>query len=156
MKVYNFYLLRHGKVDGEMQNRIAHHQAQRQQQSDIVHWSEHECPIQLAELLLTFTAQDVVLIDCLTLWLNNLIFELGSQPDETLLKQQIDQFVAAVEQCDAQLLLVANEVGLGIIPMGEVSRLFVDHAGWLNQKLAKVVNRVTFIAAGLAMPLKGR
>ena len=141
-------------VDAEMQNRIAHHQSSRQQQSDVVHWLEHECPVQLAELLLTFTAQDVVLIDCLTLWLNNLIFDLGSQPDETLLKQQIDQFVASVEQCDAQLLLVANEVGLGIVPMGEVSRLFVDHAGWLNQKLAKVVNRVTFVAAGLAMPFK--
>ncbi|WP_372882591.1 bifunctional adenosylcobinamide kinase/adenosylcobinamide-phosphate guanylyltransferase [Psychromonas sp.] len=139
--------------DAEMQKRIAHHQALRQQ-SNLLPWHEHECPIQLTSLLSTFTSQDVVLIDCLTLWLNNLIFELGSQPDEALLKQKIDRFVAAVEQCDAQLLLVANEVGLGIIPMGEVSRLFVDHAGWLNQKLAERVNRVTFIAAGLAMPLK--
>ena len=140
--------------DKEMQQRIAHHQALRQQQTDIVQWHEHECPTQLAKLLLTFTPQDVVLIDCLTLWLNNLIFELTEPVDENLLKQQVEQFVSAVKQCDAQLLLVANEVGLGVIPMGEISRLFVDHAGWLNQKLASIVNQVSFIAAGLAMPLK--
>ena len=140
--------------DKEMKQRIAHHQALREQQSDLVQWHEHECPIQLAKLLLTFTAQDVVLIDCLTLWLNNLIFELGDQLEEAALKAQVEQFISAVEQCDAQLLLVANEVGLGVIPMGEISRLFFDHAGWLTQKLAKCVNRVTFIAAGLAMPLK--
>lgn len=140
--------------DAEMQKRIAHHQKLRQQ-AHSVHWHEHECPTQLAALLPTFTAQDVVLIDCLTLWLNNLIFALGEKPDQALLKKEIARFVEAVEQCQAQLLLVANEVGLGVIPMGEVSRLFVDHAGWLNQKLAKRVQHVTFIAAGLAMPLKG-
>ncbi len=140
--------------DTEMQKRIAHHQKLRQQ-AHLMRWHEHECPTKLAALLSTFSDQDVVLIDCLTLWLNNLIFELGEQPDETMLKEKIAQFVSAVEQCQAQLLLVANEVGLGVIPMGEISRLFVDHAGWLNQKLARVVPQVTFIAAGLAMPLKG-
>ena len=140
--------------DKEMQKRIAHHQQLRQQEH-LLRWHEQECPTQLVDLLPTFSAQDVVLIDCLTLWLNNLIFAQGEQPDETMLKKQIEEFVFAVEQCPAQLLMVANEVGLGIIPMGEVSRLFVDHAGWLNQKLAKGVQQVTFIAAGLPLPLKG-
>ena len=120
--------------DKEMKKRIAHHQALRQQQFDLVQWHEHECPIQLAKLLLTFTAQDVVLIDCLTLWLNNLIFELDDQLDEAALKDQVEQFISAVKQCDAQLLLVANEVGLGVIPMGEISRLFVDHADLISNK----------------------
>lgn len=135
--------------DDEMQARIAHHQQQRTSE-----WQEHECPEQLPELIATFSAHDVVLVDCLTLWLNNVIYNHGQQAHEAEIKKRVEQLCFAVEQTPATLVIVANEVGLGVIPMGEVSRLFVDNAGWLNQALAKLATRVSFIAAGLPIVLK--
>lgn len=94
------------------------------------------------------------MVDCLTLWMNNIIYNHGQQASETQIKQQVSGLCEVVEQSAAKIILVSNEVGLGVIPMGEVSRLFVDNAGWMNQALAKVAQRVSFVAAGLPMTLK--
>ena len=94
--------------------------------------------------------KQILLIDCLTLWLNNQLFESPEQNFKTLFIDLVDALKAS--QCD--IFLVCNEVGLGIIPMGKISRIFVDQAGWLNQTLAANVDKVTFIAAGLPMTLK--
>ena len=136
-------------LDDEMRERIAHHQQRRDEL-----WAEHEVPVELAEKLQSFDQDDVVLIDCLTLWLNNVIFELGDDATNEQVEAVVEVLVKSVEQSPAQIIMVSNEVGLGVVPLGKVSRLFVDNAGRMNQSLARVVERVTLIAAGLPLNLK--
>lgn len=135
--------------DEEMQKRIQHHQLRRDER-----WTEHECPTQLPALIARFTENDVVLVDCLTLWINNIIFNQGETASESEIKTQVQDLVSALQRSPAAVVLVSNEVGLGVVPMGEVTRLFVDHAGWMNQAIAKVAQQVTFVAAGLPVQLK--
>lgn len=135
--------------DQEMRERIAHHQKQRGGE-----WQEYECPLHLSELLTSFATTDVVLVDCLTLWLNNWIFELGDECSNEKLEAEIEKLIQVVRGSDATLIFVSNEVGMGIVPLGAVSRYFVDNAGRMNQKLASVCHRVTFVAAGLPLVLK--
>ncbi|PFG56045.1 adenosylcobinamide kinase /adenosylcobinamide-phosphate guanylyltransferase [Vibrio sp. ES.051] len=135
--------------DEEMRERIAHHQNQRG-----AGWQEHECPHNLAALLAGFNSDDVVLIDCLTLWLNNWIFELGDACCNEKLEAEIKKLEQVVMGSSANLIFVSNEVGMGIVPMGTVSRHFVDNAGRMNQRLARACQRVTFVAAGLPLVLK--
>ncbi|MCF7452438.1 MULTISPECIES: bifunctional adenosylcobinamide kinase/adenosylcobinamide-phosphate guanylyltransferase [Vibrio] len=135
--------------DQEMRERIAHHQKQRGGE-----WQEYECPLHLSELLTNFANTDVVLVDCLTLWLNNWIFELGDECSNEKLEAEIEKLIQVVRGSDATLIFVSNEVGMGIVPLGAVSRYFVDNAGRMNQKLASVCHRVTFVAAGLPLVLK--
>ncbi|ELE7134021.1 bifunctional adenosylcobinamide kinase/adenosylcobinamide-phosphate guanylyltransferase [Vibrio harveyi] len=135
--------------DDEMKQRIVHHKQQRG-----AGWIEHECPRNLPELICEFSSQDVVLVDCLTLWLNNWIFELGDDCCNERLEEKIERLVNAAAQSEATLIFVSNEVGMGIVPLGAVSRYFVDNAGRMNQKLATVCERVTFVTAGLPLELK--
>ncbi|MFA0114362.1 bifunctional adenosylcobinamide kinase/adenosylcobinamide-phosphate guanylyltransferase [Vibrio sp. 10N.261.46.E11] len=136
-------------LDDEMRERIVHH---KQRRGEL--WIEHEAPVELAEKLLSFDQNDVVLIDCLTLWLNNIIFELGDDATNEQVEAVVEVLVKSVEQSPAQIIMVSNEVGLGVVPLGKVSRLFVDNAGRMNQALARVVARVTLVAAGLPLSLK--
>lgn len=136
--------------DEEMQQRIQHHQIQRGDD-----WQEHEVPVQLPPLLAGFGADDVVLVDCLTLWLNNVIYNDGNTLNADAISARVDGLVVALRQSDATVFLVSNEVGLGVVPLGEVSRRFVDHAGWMNQAIARCADSVTLIAAGLPLALKG-
>ena len=135
--------------DEEMKERIAHHQKRRNER-----WIEHEESRALEALFSGFGRHDVVLVDCLTLWLNNVIYDLGEEATNEQVELEIERLVSAINQSTAQFIMVSNEVGLGIVPMGKVSRLFVDNAGRMNQALARVVGNVTFIAAGLPMKLK--
>ena len=133
--------------DEEMAARIAHHRAQRPS-----HWLSVEEPLALAAALEAHARPGrCVLVDCLTLWLSNL---LGA-PDAARLAQERDALLALLPSVKGQLLLVSNEVGLGVVPMGELTRRFVDEAGRLHQALAAQCERVVFVAAGLPMPLKG-
>lgn len=136
-------------LDDEMRERIAHHKNCRGEQ-----WVEHEVPVELAVKLQSFNQDDVVLIDCLTLWLNNIIFELGDEATNAQVEAEVATLVKSVEQSPAQIIMVSNEVGLGVVPLGKVSRLFVDNAGRMNQALARVVEHVTLVAAGLPLHLK--
>ena len=135
--------------DEEMKERIAHHQQRRSER-----WIEHEESSALDTLFSGFDHNDIVLVDCLTLWLNNVIYNLGEEATNEQVELEIERLVSSVNQSNAQFIMVSNEVGLGIVPMGKVSRLFVDNAGRMNQALARVVANVTFIAAGLPMKLK--
>jgi adenosylcobinamide kinase/adenosylcobinamide-phosphate guanylyltransferase len=129
-----------------MAERIIHHQTRRPED-----WSLHECPIELTELLKTETQkQQVILVDCLTLWLNNQLHKNSGQNFSLLFSELID----SLKNSRAHIIFVSNEVGLGIIPMGEVTRRFVDEAGRLNQQLAQAADQVIFMVAGLPMPLK--
>jgi adenosylcobinamide kinase / adenosylcobinamide-phosphate guanylyltransferase len=133
--------------DAEMAARIAHHRDRRP-----AHWQSVEEPLALAGALRAYARPDrCVLVDCLTLWLSNL---LGDADDQRLGRE----YVALLEVLPAlpgELLLVSNEVGLGVVPMGELTRRFVDEAGRLHQALAARCERVLFVAAGLPLPLKG-
>lgn len=131
--------------DAEMAARIARHQAERPP-----HWRTVEQPLYLAAALQQAAgAGCCVLIDCLTLWLMNLL-EAG----DSVFAHERAALLAALPACCGEIILVSNEVGLGVIPLGELSRRFVDEAGWLNQDIARLAENVTFVAAGLPLSLK--
>ena len=132
--------------DAEMAARIAHHRARRPRQ-----WLCVEETIHLAEALRVYAREDrCILVDCLTLWLSNL---LGA--GETTLVREREQLLLGLPALSGELLLVSNEVGLGVVPLGELSRRFVDEAGRMHQDLAVASERVLFVAAGLPLVLKG-
>lgn len=131
--------------DAGMAARIAAHRARRP-----AHWRTVECGTGLAATLRAEAAPGrCLLVDCLTLWLTGLI----ETPDT--LTAEADRLLAALPQLPGHVILVGNEVGLGIVPPGEVSRRFLDAAGSLHQRLAAVCDRVTLVAAGLPLTLKG-
>lgn len=149
--------------DVEMQARIKKHQQDRMAKNDEITWQVIECPTELAQLLNNQNKtneinNNIYLVDCLTLWLNNIIFNLGETAEQQQIDVETEQLILAI--CKYQhtkkqhLVLVANEVGLGVVPLGKVSRLFVDNAGWLNQRIAKIANTVTLITAGIPLTLK--
>lgn len=134
-------------LDDEMAARIAHHQQQRP-----TDWQLRECPLELNTTLAEESQKkQIILVDCLTLWLNNQLFHYPQQPFSDL----YDGLIGSISNAKADIIFVANEVGLGIIPLGEISRTFVDEAGRLNQRIAQVADNVFFIAAGLPLRLKG-
>ncbi len=131
--------------DKEMQQRIDRHQQQRPS-----HWTTIESPYELTETLKQqATSQRCLLVDCLTLWLSNLLCEARDTEAarEALLK--------TLTELPGEIIFVSNEVGLGIIPMGSLSRRFVDESGRLHQSLAQQCDRVVFTAAGLPLIMKG-
>ena len=133
--------------DGEMAERIAHHRARRP-----VEWACVEEPLALADVLRRHARADrCVLVDCLTLWLSNLL----GHDDQGRFAQERDALLEVLPTLAGQVLLVSNEVGLGIVPMGALTRRFVDEAGRLHQALAERCERVLFVAAGLPLVLKG-
>lgn len=133
--------------DAEMAERIAHHRAQRP-----VHWLSVEEPLALADVLRAQARPGrCVLVDCLTLWLSNLLGDADESRFESERTALLDMFPSLT----GQVLLVSNEVGLGVVPMGELTRRFVDEAGRLHQALASQCERVVFVAAGMPLVLKG-
>jgi adenosylcobinamide kinase/adenosylcobinamide-phosphate guanylyltransferase len=133
--------------DAEMAARIAHHRARRPS-----HWLSVEEPLALADVLRAQARPErCVLVDCLTLWLSNLL----GHDDATRFARERAALLDALPALPGTVLLVSNEVGSGVVPMGELSRRFVDEAGRLHQALAAVCERVLFVAAGLPLALKG-
>ena len=128
--------------DKEMQARIDKHQSDR---SDA--WLLIEEPIQLARTISKLSQDRVIIVDCLTLWLSNCLHAGNWQA-------QRNDFIKQIESWQHDLFLVSNEVGMGIVPMGELSRKFVDEAGWLHQTLARHCHQVTQVIAGLPQKLK--
>ncbi len=129
--------------DAEMQTRIAHHQQSRDD-----HWQLIEEPLYLASQLNQFNdTNTVVLIDCLTLWLSNCMHHNCYTHEKT-------QLLDALQHVTCDVFMVSNEVGSGVVPLGQLSRDFVDNAGWLHQELAKQCDRVTLVMAGLPLTLK--
>jgi len=139
------YLATAEALDAEMAERIRRHQAERDKA-----WTTIEEPLALAASLRQVSAPDrAVLVDCLTLWLSNLM--MADAPIEA----RVDDLVAALPALAGPVVFVANEVGLGIVPDNLAARRFRDHAGRLNQGLAARCGRVVFMAAGLPLLLKG-
>lgn len=130
--------------DDEMRDRIARHEADRD-----AAWETLEAPLALAEAIEARSAPDtVMLVDCLTLWTTNLILGDCDVAEATL------ALTAALRKANGPIILVANEVGLGIVPENALARRFRDEAGIINQLVATTVAEVQFIAAGLPLRLK--
>ena len=132
--------------DEEMRLRIQKHQQQRP-----AHWRLIEEQIHLADSLLQHDAVDrVILVDCLTLWLSNLL----GQNNQQLLNDECEKLFDVMPALQSTLIMVSNEVGQGIVPINELARRFVDETGWLHQRLAGMCDKVTFMVAGLPQPIK--
>lgn len=133
-------------LDAEMRGRIEHHRAERP-----AGWRTVEEPLALAAALRHAAGADTcVVVDCLTLWLTNLMLA----DDASLLETEVAALFAALPELPGHVILVANEVGLGIVPDNALARRFRDEAGRLNQALAALCDSVTFVAAGLPLALK--
>lgn len=135
-------------LDAEMAQRIAHHQQRRP-----ADWQLIESPLYLAMCLDQQAAADrCLLVDCLTLWLTNLLL---ADAEGNALASETAKLIDILPRLPGRVILVSNEVGLGIVPLGELNRRFVDEAGRLHQRIAAVADRVTLVAAGLPLVLKG-
>lgn len=133
--------------DAEMAARIAHHRQQREGQG----WQTLEAPEDLTEALNGAAREGhCVLVDCLTLWLSNWL----AREDEALWQGVRGDFLDALTGLPGHVILVSNEVGQGVVPMGELSRRFVDESGRLHQAIAAQADRVVLVTAGLEQVLK--
>ena len=140
------YLATGRAFDGEMETRIAEHRSRR---GDL--WRTVEAPLDLgAAIAAEAKADSAVLVDCLTLWLTNLMLAERDIADEC---QRLVEGLRLHE--GGPLVLVSNEVGLGIVPDNAMARAFRDHAGRLHQDIAAVAHQVVLVAAGLPLTLKG-
>ncbi|SDF06997.1 bifunctional adenosylcobinamide kinase/adenosylcobinamide-phosphate guanylyltransferase [Phytopseudomonas seleniipraecipitans] len=141
------YIATSQALDGEMSERIRAHRDRRPAQ-----WALVEEPLQLARVLSEqASAQRCLLVDCLTLWLTNLLV----LDDDARLQHEREALLASLANLPGRLILVSNETGLGVVPMGELTRRYVDEAGLLHQAIAERCQRVVFTVAGLPMVLKG-
>jgi len=158
--------------DDEMAARIARHQQDRAERVPGMQTVEE--PLELARAITQHSAANtLVVVDCLTLWLTNLLmphenaenrlqtfensqnYSLNKAVDQQI-QEQVDSFLIAIKNTPGPVILVGNEIGLGVIPMGRETRAFVDALGRLNQNVAATCERVTFMAAGLPLTLKGQ
>lgn len=136
--------------DGEMQVRINLHRQNRPQ-----HWQTIEEPIALAKTIAENSGENtLVLVDCLTLWLNNILFDKQGEVQQALFATESNKLLNVLTTFSDQLILVTNEVGQGIVEMNKMTRRFVDEAGLLHQRIAALSDRVVFVTAGLPQVLK--
>jgi len=141
-----------------MELRIALHRARRP-----ADWALVEEPVHLADALYAHARHDgCILVDCVTLWLNNLIFdenraypEYGVITPPPAFTEEIDALLTALPMLPGHVILVSNEIGFGVVPTGAITRFYVDELGRLNQKLAAAADRVRLLVAGIPVAVKG-
>ncbi|TQV89620.1 bifunctional adenosylcobinamide kinase/adenosylcobinamide-phosphate guanylyltransferase [Aliikangiella coralliicola] len=130
--------------DDEMRARIEHHKNSRPED-----WQLVEEPFNLSKVIEEMDGGTLI-IECMTLWLSNWL----CTNDTEGWKEERERFFVSLKNSQANIVIVSNEVGSGVVPMGELSRDFVDQAGWLNQELAKTAAKVTLVVAGCPISLK--
>ncbi|WP_420712364.1 bifunctional adenosylcobinamide kinase/adenosylcobinamide-phosphate guanylyltransferase [Niveibacterium sp. 24ML] len=137
--------------DAEMRTRIARHRAERDPS-----WKTVEAPHDLPQQLIVHArAGQCVIVDCLTLWLSNRLLASAPEHGDAAGEAAAAELLAALKRCGGRVILVSNEVGLGLVPDTALGRAFRDAQGRLNQAAAAMAQRVVFIAAGLPLVLKG-
>ena len=128
--------------DDEMKRRVARHQTERNQ-----NWVTVEAPLDLPEAILQNSRRgNVILVDCLTLWVSNLLMETG---DENNIEDTASQLIEALEKAAGPIVLVSNEVGTGIVPENKLARKYRDIIGLVNQAVAKTAGKVIWMVAGI-------
>jgi len=133
--------------DKEMENRVLRHKKQRSRA-----WSTLEVPVRLPEEIgKNSRKKNVILVDCLTLWINNLFLENN---DQSNIDGHIRKLIQSLEKAECPIILVSNEVGTGIVPENRLARLFRDAAGFTNQRVAACVNKVIWMVAGIPVGVK--
>ncbi|WP_411385384.1 bifunctional adenosylcobinamide kinase/adenosylcobinamide-phosphate guanylyltransferase [Pseudomonas sp. MPB03] len=141
------YIATSQPLDGEMNERIAQHRTRRPAE-----WALVEQPLALARVLQENATSDrCLLVDCLTLWLTNLL--MLNDPDRLVAEREA--LLDSLPALPGEIIFVSNETGLGVVPLGELTRRYVDEAGWLHQALAERCQRVVLTVAGLPLTLKG-
>lgn len=141
------YIFTAQSFDEEMDERIRIHKERRKKQS----WQDVEATINLPAAISELSKKEkVILVDCLSLWLTNLIL------NERNIDRDITEFLNALEKSPGDVILVSSEVGLGIVPDNEMSRVFRDHLGSLHQKVAAISETVIMMVAGIPMIIKGQ
>lgn len=136
--------------DAEFGLRIAHHQARRPS-----HWKLVEEPFFLADTLRHHAApQRCLMVDCLTLWLAQWICPDCNPPQDKTWESELQSLLDILPSLPGEIILVSNEVGMGIVPLGEINRRFQDEQGRLNQAVARLCDNAIFMAAGLPLVLK--
>jgi adenosylcobinamide kinase/adenosylcobinamide-phosphate guanylyltransferase len=132
--------------DEEMAQRIAEHQKRRS-----IQWRTIEAPLALTEVLMTQRGKtDCVLVDCLTLWISNLLIRHGDR----YAAEKIEELIEQLPQLNFHLVFVTNEVGWGIVPDNPLARKFRDLAGWTNQQMAEAANQVILMVTGMPLIVK--
>ena len=140
-----YYIATAQAFDDEMRSRIAAHKRQRG-----VGWITHEVPFDLVNILKDLDADNhFILVDCLTLWLSNLLLA------EADCAEMVGELIDHLKTAKATVVIVSNEVGLGVVPDNKLGRAFRDIQGIANQGIAAIANQVVFMAAGLPLVLKG-
>lgn len=135
--------------DPEMAARIAAHRRERP-----AHWRVREEPVSLGRALRE-ERNGLLLVDCLTLWISNCLWPPGSEAaDQVAWHRERDDFLDALRAHAADVIIVTNEVGTGVVPNNVAARIFRDEQGWLNQAVAAVCDEVFFVTAGLPLCLK--
>ncbi|AZD31118.1 bifunctional adenosylcobinamide kinase/adenosylcobinamide-phosphate guanylyltransferase [Pseudomonas chlororaphis] len=141
------YIATSQALDGEMNQRIEHHRERRPAE-----WALIEEPLELARVLReAASAERCLLVDCLTLWLTNLLL----LEDARRLASEREALLQCLASLPGEIIFVSNETGMGVVPLGELTRRYVDEAGWLHQALAERCQRVVLTVAGLPLTLKG-
>lgn len=133
--------------DGEMAAKIARHRAERP-----AHWRTLEAPLGLAAALALAQPAPVVVLDCVTLWVSNLLLAEGASWEAAA--AELDALLDWHGASDAELIVVSNEVGWGLVPGDELSRAYREWLGWFNQRLAAAADQVYLLVAGLAVDVK--
>lgn len=136
--------------DDEMQARIEHHRQRRPAE-----WRTVEEPMALGDAIRTYASPETcLLVDCLTLWLSNVLFDDKGQLQLPLFKQERAALLDTLATCRHHIILVSNEVGQGVVAADPMTRRFVDEAGFLHQELAQLCDKVILVSAGLPLQLK--
>jgi adenosylcobinamide kinase / adenosylcobinamide-phosphate guanylyltransferase len=140
-------------IDTEMEQRIALHRQQRADRE----WETIEAPLDLAGAIEQAENFDVLLIDCLTLWVNNLLYEAeqkGVSLSEQMISKQCTELVAVCRKRNQTIIFVSNELGMGLVPADPLSRRYRDCLGRCNQTIAKLANEAVFMVSGIPLTLK--
>ena len=142
----------HRPGDAEMSDRIARHRSRRP-----ATWRTAEEPYALEEAFSALEAGSVVLVDCLSLWVSNLLLiapEQGDMGTSDAILERVRRFFDAAKRASADVIVVSNETGCGVVPPSHLGRLYRDILGWANQEAAQAADEVWFVVAGLPRRLK--
>ncbi len=131
--------------DDEMKSRIERHRQERSPRWKLIEETHH-----LSSFIDQFGRDDIILVDCLSLWLSNWL----CSPRAASWNEEKNACLDKLRQSPARWLLVSNEAGMGVTPMGELNRQFIDESGWLHQQLAQLADRVTLVMFGIPLTLK--